>query len=132
MKYIFVFLVYSIMCYGFTEMIVYMRGPFGIFEKFRNIATEIHEELGELLGCVFCTSIWLSALLSALNMLVIPTIPYTPFNLLIGEGGPWWLIIMLDCLFGSGISWILFKIEDTLDSIEQKNNALISKENQDE
>jgi hypothetical protein len=58
---------------------------------------------------------------STLNLLFIPSIAFTPFNLLLGDTELWWLIILLDGLFGSGVSWMLFRIEDALVAIKEKN-----------
>lgn len=123
MYFLFVFLIFSILCYSATELVVYMRGPFAIMEKFRTFMGRLHPELGELLGCEYCTSTWVSMLLSALNLIIIPTAPFTPFNLILGGTELWWLIIFLDFLFGSGMSWILFRIEDALTAIQQKNQT---------
>ena len=56
----------------------------------------------------------------ALNLIFIPTIAFTPFNLLIGGHGLWWLIILLDGLFGSGITWLLFRLEEYLTNNSEK------------
>lgn len=84
---------------------------------------QTHDQLGELVSCEACTSTWISFFISALNILIIPTIAFTPFNLLLGNTGLWWLIILLDGLFGSGISWMLFRIEDALTAIKEKNQT---------
>ncbi len=114
MYYIFIFLLFSFVCYSGTQFIVYLNGPFHIFEKFRILMQNTHDQLGELVSCEACTSTWVSFFISALNLLVIPSVAFTPFNLILGETGLWWLIIMLDGLFGSGISWMLFRLEDYL------------------
>lgn len=121
MYYLFVFLIFPFLCYSATELIMYMRGPFAIMEKFRTLMGNIHPELGELLGCEYCTSTWMTGLLSLVNYLVVPSVAFTPFNLILGGSGLWWLIIPLDSLFGSGVTWILFRIEDALISIKEKN-----------
>ena len=114
MYYIFIFLLFSFVCYSGTQFIVYLNGPFHIFEKFRHLMQRTHDQLGELVSCEACTSTWVSFFISAINLLIIPTIAFTPFNLILGGTGLWWLIIMLDGLFGSGISWLLFRLEDYL------------------
>jgi hypothetical protein len=80
-----------------------------------------HDQLGELISCEACTSTWVSFFVSTLNLLFIPSIAFTPFNLLLGDTELWWLIILLDGLFGSGVSWMLFRIEDALVAIKEKN-----------
>ena len=114
MYYIFIFLVFSFICYSATQMIVYLNGPFHIFEKFRQFLQNTNDQLGELVSCEACTSTWMGFFISALNLIIIPTIAFTPFNLILGGHGLWWLIIFLDGMFGSGISWLLFRLEDYL------------------
>lgn len=114
MMYIFIFIVFGIMCYSMTQMLVYMRGPFGCFEHLRNLFNKLSKQLGELISCEYCTSTWCSFVLSALNVIFIPSIAFTPFNLLLGSTGLWWLIILLDGLVGSGCTWLLFRLEDYL------------------
>ena len=123
MYYIFVFLVFSFICYSGTQFIVYLNGPFHIFEKFRKLMQNTHEQLGELISCEACTSTWVSFFVSALNLIFIPSIAFTPFNLILCGHGLWWLIILLDGLFGSGVSWMLFRIEDALTAIKEQNGT---------
>lgn len=123
MYYLFIFLVFSFVCYGATELVVYMRGPFAIMEKFRNMMGKLHPEFGLLLGCEYCTCMWVSILLSIINMIVTPTIAFTPFNLILGSSGIWWLIIILDSLLGCAVSWLLFRLEDALTAIKEKNQT---------
>lgn len=123
MYYIFVFLVFSFICYSGTQFIVYLNGPFHIFEKFRKLMQNTHEQLGELISCEACTSTWVSFFVSALNLIFIPSIAFTPFNLILCGQGLWWLIILLDGLFGSGVSWMLFRIEDALTAIKEQNEV---------
>ena len=111
---LFIFFVFAIMCYSLTQMLVYMSGPFRIFERFRNFMHGLNDQLGELISCEFCTSTWTSFFISALNVIFIPTIAFTPFNLILGSTGLWWLIIFLDGLLGSGCTWLLFRLEDYL------------------
>lgn len=120
MYYIFILLLFSFICYSGTQFIVYLNGPFHIFEKFRKLMQNTHEQLGELVSCEACTSTWVSFFVSALNLILTPSIAFTPFNLILCNTGLWWLIILLDGLFGSGISWMLFRIEDYLTNNSQK------------
>ena len=109
-----IFIIFCFTCYSFVNMLLYFSGPFGIFEHIRNIAGRISPRMGELFSCPACASTWVSFFLSALNLLIIPSVPFTPFNLILGSTGLWWLIILLDGLCGSGTTWLLFKFEDFL------------------
>ena len=82
-----------------------------------------HNQLAELVSCEACTSTWVSFFLSALNLIIIPSVAFTPFNLILAGHGLWWLIILLDGLFGSGVSWLLFRIEDALTAIKEQKQT---------
>ena len=123
MIYLFILITFSFVCYAGTQMIVYLNGPFQMFEHFRNFMQGISDQLGELISCEACTSVWVSFFISALNLIFIPSIAFTPFNLLLGCTGLWWLIILLDGLFGCGIVWMLFRIEDALTAFYNKNQT---------
>ena len=118
-----VFIIFCFTCYSFVNMLIYFDGPFKIFHHNRRIAAMISPQFGELFNCPACCSTWVSFFISALNLLIIPTIPFTPFNMLLGGTGLWWLIILLDGLCGSGTTWLLFKLEDYL-----VNNSVKSEE----
>lgn len=109
-----IFIIFCFTCYSFVNMLLYFSGPFGVFEHIRNIAGKISPRMGELFSCPACASTWVSFFLSALNLLIISSVPFTPFNLILGGTGLWWLIILLDGLCGSGTTWLLFKFEDFL------------------
>lgn len=124
MTLLFICFVFAIICYSFTQMLVYMSGPFRIFEKLRKKMHSWHEQLGELISCEYCTSTWTSFFISTLNLIFIPKIAFTPFNLLLGGTGLWWLIILLDGLYGSGCTWLLFRLEDYLTlKVEEENDG---------
>lgn len=117
-----IFIVFSFLIYGFTSLVVYFRGPFGIFEIIRNTAAKISDGLGELFNCPVCSGTWLSFLISSLNLIFIPSLAFTPFNLILGGTGLWWLIILLDGIIGSGASWFIFKLEDYMVSNTKEDN----------
>lgn len=121
MYHIFIFVLFSFICYSGTQFLVYLNGPFHIFEKFRKLMQNTNDQLGELISCEACTSTWISFFISALNVIIIPSIPFTPFNLILAGTGLWWMVVLLDGLLGSGVVWMLFRIEDALTAIKEKN-----------
>ena len=124
-----IFIIFCFTCYSFVNMLLYFSGPFGIFEHIRNIAGRISPRMGELFSCPACASTWVSFFLSALNLLIIPSVPFTPFNLILGGSDLWWLIILLDGLCGSGTTWLLFKFEDFLVSNTKPEVTQIEEDN---
>lgn len=124
-----IFIIFCFTCYSFVNMLLYFSGPFGVFEHIRNIAGKISPRMGELFSCPACASTWVSFFLSALNLLIISSVPFTPFNLILGGTGLWWLIILLDGLCGSGTTWLLFKFEDFLVSNTKSEVTQIEEDN---
>lgn len=124
-----IFIIFCFTCYSFVNMLLYFSGPFGVFEHIRNIAGKISPRMGELFTCPACASTWVSFFLSALNLLIISSVPFTPFNLILGGTGLWWLIILLDGLCGSGTTWLLFKFEDFLVSNTKPEVTQIEEDN---
>lgn len=124
-----IFIIFCFTCYSFVNMLLYFSGPFGVFEHIRNIAGKISPRMGELFSCPACASTWVSFFLSVLNLLIISSAPFTPFNLILGGTGLWWLIILLDGLCGSGTTWLLFKFEDFLVSNTKPEVTQIEEDN---
>jgi hypothetical protein len=118
-----VFLVFIFATYGFSNMVVYSNGPFGVFRKWRELSNKISEGFGELFSCMICFPTWAGMILSAINLFLIENIiMFTPMNLLMNEsvfdysGITFWLIsfviILVDGLIGSGTTWIIHNIEE--------------------
>lgn len=114
-----IFIIFCFTCYSFVNMLLYFNGPFNVFRHIRSFATSISDNFSELFQCPACASTWVSFFISILNLIFVPTIAFTPFNLILGNTGFWWLIILLDGLCGSGTTWLLFKFEDYLVSNTQ-------------
>ena len=123
-----IFIVFCFVCYSFVNMLLYFNGPFKVFHYIRVFTSSVSDNLAELFQCPACASTWVSFFISALNLICIPTIGFTPFNMILGGTGLWWLIILLDGLCGSGTTWLLFKLEDYLVSNTQKEEKKDEKE----
>ena len=51
---------------------------------------------------------------SIINYFFVP-IPFTPFNIILGGTGMWYLILFMDAMFTCGIVWLLFQLEEMLE-----------------
>lgn len=102
---------YCIVAYGFSNMMVHGSGPFRIFERIRNITTKISEHFGSLFKCMMCFPANLGWVLSLIDWFLIKDVAFTPFNLLLIGTNLWWLALILDCCFTSGIVWLMHNIE---------------------
>ena len=109
-----IFIIFCFTCYSFVNMLLYFNGPFNVFRHIRSFATSISDNFSEMFQCPACASTWVSSFISILNLIFVPTIAFTPFNLILGNTWFWWLIILLYGLCGSGTTWLLFTLEDYL------------------
>lgn len=109
------FLSYIILAYGLSNIVVYSNGPFHVFEHWRNLAHMIGDQFGELFTCMLCFSTWVGLILSLVNSLFLPSIAFTPFNIILGAAAPFWLIMILDMGFTSGIVWLLHQLEEMME-----------------
>lgn len=105
---------YMIFAYGLSNMVVYARGPFGIFEWWRGFTHNINEHLGEMFSCMICFPTWVGIGSSVIDLL-FNGFAFTPFNVLLGAAAPWWLIIILDACLTSGIVWLLDQFETAME-----------------
>lgn len=109
------FLSYIFCSYGIALLVTQSNGPFHIFEKWRNISHGIGEQFGELFTCMMCFSTWVGLALSLLNSLLLPSVAFTPFNIILGVTAPWWVIMVLDMGFTCAVVWLLFQLEEMME-----------------
>lgn len=114
---------YCIAAYGFSNMMVFGSGPFRIFEHIRNITDRISEHFGSLFKCMMCFPANLGWVMSVVDWFLIKGIAFTPFNILLASTGLWWLALILDCFFTSGIVWLIHNFESFFENLGQGNQA---------
>jgi len=114
---------YCIASYGFSNMMVFGSGPFRIFERIRNITDKISEHFGSMFKCMMCFPANLGWVLSVIDWFLIKDIAFTPFNILLEGTGLWWLALILDCFFTSGIVWLMHNVESFFENLGQGNQT---------
>ena len=119
--------IYSIAAYGICNMIVFGSGPFKIFEKIREWSYDISEHFSSLFSCMMCLPANIGWITSLINWFFIP-VKITPFNLLLTGTNLWWVALICDCCFTSGIVWIIHNIESFFENI-MNNGSDIQDEN---
>lgn len=107
--------IFSIVAYGISNHFVYAHGPMHLYDKIRDIAAKIHPNLGELFQCMICFPTWVGFILSAANSWLLPTLELTPMMLVLGSFAPWWIIMILDGFFASGIVWLINTVQEALE-----------------
>lgn len=106
---------YIIICYGIANTIIYAHGPFHCFDKMHEIAKKIHPQLDEMLSCFICSGWWLGFGMSALNLLLFPTILLTPMVFINLPFEYWYITIFLDGAFVSSTNWLINTIQEALE-----------------
>ena len=125
---------YCISAYGLSNMMVFGSGPFRIFEHIRNISTNISSHFGSMFSCMMCFPANVGIVVSAIDWFLIKNFALTPFNILLLGTNLWWVALLADCCFTSGIVWIIHNVESFFESIangtasnqsdEEENNIL--------
>ena len=111
--------IFSIISYGVSNHFVYAHGPMHIYDKIRDIAEKIHPNLGELFQCMICFPTWCGMILSVGNTLFYPEFTLTPAMILLNGIAPWWIIMIFDGFFASGIVWLIHTWQE---SMERRSN----------
>ena len=127
MMYFLTFLSYILFSYGISNMIIFARGPFGIFEKWREFAHTISDGFGELFTCPMCFSTWIGLIFSLINIYLVPMVAFTPFNMIFGVGNYVILTLIMDMGLTSGCVWLLHQLEEMMERTgvyyeEEENN----------
>ena len=60
--------------------------------------------------------------MSLIDWFLLPNIAITPFNIILAGTGYWWLALLLDCCFTSGMVWFVHHIEEWFESQAEKNS----------
>lgn len=114
--------VYLIIAYNISFWLVYKNGPFGLFQKFRDIVAWFSESFAEVFTCMNCTPTWVGIFLSSLNAIFASNLALTPVRLAFGpESMPWYLFIIFDAIFTSGAVFLIDTIETRLEKDEPGN-----------
>jgi hypothetical protein len=120
---------YCIAAYGLSNMMVFGSGPFKIFEHIRNITSSISEHFGSMFQCMMCFPANVGWAVSLIDWFFIKSIAITPFNILLAGTNLWWLALLCDCCFTSGIVWITHNVESFFESIAEGTSSVQEQDN---
>lgn len=101
-------LIYCLIAYGLTLLLVKGRGPFNIIGFFRDVMAAISKDFGLMFDCMLCTGTNVGLILSIIDV-CIPAIAFTPASLILGTY--WWLIIPFDMFLTGGVAWFINSVE---------------------
>ena len=105
-------------------MVVYARGPFALFERWRSLTARISHGLGEMFSCMICFPTWVGIVSSVMDILYTG-FAFTPFNIMLGDTAPWWVVVGMDACFTSGVVWFI----DQLETAVERHGVGYSEEN---
>lgn len=109
--------IYCIAVYGLANMIVFGSGPFRIFEHIRYITSSLSEQFGKLFQCMMCLPANIGIVASVIDWFLLKKIAITPFNIMLSGTNLWWLAILGDLAFASGMTWLIHNIESFFEKI---------------
>lgn len=105
-------LTYLIVAYNISFWLVYKNGPFGLFQRFRDIVAWFSRSFAEVFNCMNCTPTWVGLFLSSANALFAPEMAMTPVRLAFGADLlPWYVIVAFDAVFTSGAVFLIDVLE---------------------
>lgn len=110
-----IILLYCIMAYGACNVIVFGSGPFKIFERIRYWSDYVDEHFGQLFSCMMCLPTNFGIICSLVNWFLIP-VAFTPFNLVFAGTSLWWLAMLCDGAFTSGIVWLIHTVQEYIEN----------------
>ena len=108
---------YILSAYGLSNMVVFGSGPFRIFERIREITSNISDHFGTLFSCMMCFPANVGIIVSLIDWFLLPSIAITPFNIVLIGTNLWWVAIIADCCLTSGAVWLIHNIESFFESI---------------
>lgn len=120
-------LIYVVAVFGLCNMVAYGSGPFRIFERLRSWAEGISDHFGLLFKCMMCLPANVGWILSLVDWFLISSVAFTPFNILLAGTGLWWLAMILDCCFTSGVVWLIHQLDEWLEKEPNITNGDIEK-----
>ena len=125
---------YCVVAYGLSNMMVFGSGPFRLFEHIRNTSSAIGEHFGQLFQCMMCFPANFGWVMSLIDWFLLPNIAITPFNIILAGTGYWWLALLLDCCFTSGMVWFIHHVEEYFENIAEnadKNSEVVVEQDPD-
>ena len=96
-------------------MIAFGSGPFRIFERIREWSEGVSEHFGLLFKCMMCLPANFGWIMSLVDWFLIKPVAITPFNIILSGTGLWWLAMILDCCFTTGVVWLLYVLDEWLE-----------------
>ena len=108
-------MIYFILAYGISNIIIFASGPFHIFLKMHSFFKKHMPMMEEMTSCFICLPTWVGFFLSAMNMLLFPAIQFTPMMMIGLPVEYWYVAVFFDGLITSGGCWLINTVQEALE-----------------
>ena len=106
---------YTFFVYGISVLFTQSYGPANIFFRLRLWAGKVGDNFGMLFKCMTCFPTNVGWVFSLFDWFLVPGVAISPFNMILGGTGLWWLAMILDACYCAGTCHLLWNIDDFID-----------------
>ena len=106
---------YTFFVYGISVLFTQSYGPANIFFRLRLWAGKVGDNFGMLFKCMTCFPTNVGWVFSLFDWFLVPGVAISPFNMILGGTGLWWLAMILDACYCAGTCRLLWNIDDFID-----------------
>ena len=106
---------YTFFVYGISVLFTQSYGPANIFFRLRLWAGKVGDNFGMLFKCMTCFPTNVGWVFSLFDWFLVPGVAISPFNMILGGTGLWWLAMILDACYCAGTCQLLWNIDDFID-----------------
>ena len=106
---------YTVFVYGRGVLFTQSYGPANIFFRLRLWAGKVGDNFGMLFKCMTCFPTNVGWVFSLFDWFLVPGVAISPFNMILGGTGLWWLAMILDACYCAGTCHLLWNIDDFID-----------------
>lgn len=104
---------------------VFGSGPFRMFEYIREFTSDINEHFGTMFSCMMCFPANCGWVLSLIDWFFIKDFSFTPLNMALKGTNLWWLAILGDICFASGVVWLIHTLQSFFESLKNDDSEEI-------
>ena len=106
---------YTFFVYGISVLFTQSYGPANIFFRLRVWAGKVGDNFVMLFKCMTCFPTNVGWVFSLFDWFLVPGVAISPFNMILGGTGLWWLAMILDACYCAGTCHLLWNIDDFID-----------------
>ena len=106
---------YTFFVYGIRVLFTQSYGLANISFRLSLWAEKVGDNFGMLFKCMTCFPTNVGWVFSLFDWFLVPGVAISPFNMILGGTGLWWLAMILDACYCAGTCHLLWNIDDFID-----------------